>query len=206
MRIESSRWTIGSIFIVPVFWSRWPRGNQDRLRRVKSPYTIDLRTSVHDVEPSVSARAGNLRAALEPSLARACITQSTTEEGYKQSLMALKRKFGEKVVMRVGLTSLLLNLKPSAKAPRVRAAYASEVRTRLKDLYDIGQDDDTILEKLLSKLTEQDCMNWRMYQFGAGALVRRTTVNGSSFTFSHPSINLHRARRKRGIIFTGRTR
>ena len=31
-----------------------------------------FRTSVHDVEPSVNARAGALRAALDPALARMC--------------------------------------------------------------------------------------------------------------------------------------
>ena len=79
-------------------------------------------TSVHDVELSVSARAGGLQAALDPALARICVTQSTTEDGYKRTLLALKKRFGDQTVLRVGLTQLLLGLEPSSNAPEGRAA------------------------------------------------------------------------------------
>ena len=73
-------------------------------------------TSVHDVELSMSARAGALRAALDPALARICVTQSATEDGYKRTLLTLKKRFGDRTVLRVGLTQLLLGLEPSSKA------------------------------------------------------------------------------------------
>ena len=123
-----------------------------------------FRTSVHDVEPSVSA--GALRAALDPALARVCVTQSATEDGYKRTLMALKKKCGDRTILRVGLTALLLGLEPSSKVPGGRAAYAAEVRTRLQDLADIGHNDESILEKMLSKLTETERTSWRIYSFG----------------------------------------
>ena len=125
-----------------------------------------FRTTIHDVEPSVSARAGALRATLEPSLARACLIQSATEDGYKQSLLALKRKCGNRVVMRIGFTNLLTSLEPNAKAPGGWAAYAAEVKTRLKDLADIGENDESILDKLLKRLTERDRRDRRMIQLG----------------------------------------
>jgi len=105
------------------------------------------RTSLHDVEPSVSARAAALLAALDPALVRTCMTKSATEDGYKRTLMALKKKCGDRTILRVGLTTLLLGLGPSCKAPGGRAAYAAEVRTRLQYLKDNGHDDKSILER-----------------------------------------------------------
>jgi hypothetical protein len=122
-----------------------------------------FRTAVHDVKPSVSARAGALRASLDPALVRECVTQSATERGYKESLMALKKKCGDRTILRISLTTLLLGLEPSAKAPGGRNAYAAEVKTRLRDLADIGYEDGSILDRLLSKLTETERLNWRMY-------------------------------------------
>ena len=122
-----------------------------------------FRTSVHDVEPSVSARAGALRASLDPALVRECMTQSATEDGYMRSLMALKKKCGDRTILRISLTTLLLGLEPSAKAPGGRTGYAAEVKTRLRDLADIGCADGSILERLLSKLTETERLGWRMY-------------------------------------------
>ena len=55
-----------------------------------------FRTAVHDVEPSVSARA------LDPALLRTCVTQSATENGYKRTLMALKKKCEDRTILRVG--------------------------------------------------------------------------------------------------------
>ena len=80
--------------------------------------------------------------------------------------MALKKRCGDRTVLRVGLTQLLLGLEPSSKAPGGRAAYATEVRTRLRDLADIGHEDESILERLLSKLTETERKSWRIYSFG----------------------------------------
>ena len=81
-----------------------------------------FRTSVHDMESSVSERAGALLVAPDPALVRICVTQSATEEGYKQSLMALKQRCGDRTVMPVWLPQLLLSLESSAKALRGRAA------------------------------------------------------------------------------------
>jgi len=82
-------------------------------------------TSVHDVELSVSARAGALRAALDPASASICVTQYATEDGYKRTLLALKKRFGDRTVLRVGLTKLLLGLQPCSSS-----SSRASIRTR----------------------------------------------------------------------------